>query len=384
MPLRRHLANPILTRDSVPPVRPHLKDVSAVFNPGAAWAGPGELGNRIVLLLRVQNRGRETYLVRAESEPDPFGPTGGSQAPRHPAGGDADAGAAAAPLRPESHRAASFRVAPGAVPIHGLERLGRVYHAYDPRITRLEGSWFVTLALDVDDGCRVALARTDDFRELELLGLVSPDDSRNGVLFPERIGGRYALLERPNRPAGELATGAATGETTSGVPAARERLTGDPASGDAIVLSYSDDLRHWQRSGVVACGRPRYWDERIGPGTPPVKTRAGWLLLYHGVATHFASVNLYQAGALLLDLEDPSRLVARTRYNLLEPRAPYETVGQVPNVVFPSGWVVESFDEEGFARPESRVLVFYGAADTVVGLAATTIGELLDDCREGA
>ena len=124
-------------------------------------------------------------------------------------------------------------------------------------------------------------------------------------------------------------------------------------------------------------GRPRYWDERIGPGPPPVRTRRGWLLIYHGVATHFGSLNIYQAGVALLDLDDPSVLVGRSRDNVLEPREPYELIGQVPNVVFPSGLVVEEIDDEGFAREDSRVLVYYGAADTCVGLYETTLAALV-------
>jgi predicted GH43/DUF377 family glycosyl hydrolase len=322
MGLHRHPDNPVLTRADIPDHPPGLVDVSSVFNPGATAYEGG-----VLLLARVQDRGRETHLVRAVSEDG---------------------------LR--------FRVDPGPVPIHGLERAGRVHHAYDPRITRIDGRWLVTLALDRDDGCRIGLASTEDFRALHFLGILSEGDSRNGVLFPERIGGRYAMLERPNLVHPE----------------------GGPPTGDAIVLSLSDDLARWQHAAVVAQGRPRYWDERIGPGTPPVKTTEGWLLLYHGVATHFAGVNIYQAGALLLDLADPSHVLARTRYNILEPREAHEMVGQVPNVVFPSGWVVDDLDQDGFARPESRVLVYYGAADTCVGAAFTTIGELLRDCREGA
>lgn len=321
MPLRRHPASPILTRADIPPVPPDLVDVSSVFNPGAARDG-----DRIVLLLRVQNRGRETFLLRAESRDG---------------------------IR--------FDVDPAAVEVRGLEAAGRIYHAYDPRITRLEGVWYVTLALDRDDGCRLGLFRTDDFRVLQFVGLLAADDSRNGVLFPERVGGEALLLERPNVPA----------------------APGDPPSGDVIVLSRSRDLRTWDRAGEVARGRWRYWDERIGPGTPPVRTAEGWLLLYHGVATHFASVGIYQAGALLLDLEDPRRVIARTRYNLLEPREGWELSGQVPNVVFPSGWIVDGVDADGVAGSGCRVLVYYGAADTVVGLATTTIGELLDDCKAG-
>ncbi len=129
-------------------------------------------------------------------------------------------------------------------------------------------------------------------------------------------------------------------------------------------------------------GRWRYWDELIGSGPPPVKTKEGWLHLYHGVATHFASVNIYQAGVVLLDLKDPTRVIARSRGNILEPRELYEMVGQVPNVVFPSGMIVEETDPEGFAPGESSVKVYYGAADTCIGLATTTVAALLQAARE--
>jgi beta-1,4-mannooligosaccharide/beta-1,4-mannosyl-N-acetylglucosamine phosphorylase len=93
---------------------------------------------------------------------------------------------------------------------------------------------------------------------------------------------------------------------------------------------------------------------------------------------HFASSNIYQAGVSLHDLNDPSIVLARSRYNILEPRELYELTGQVSNVVFPSGMIVEEYDENGFAEPDSKVLIYYGAADTVVALAATTIKELIE------
>lgn len=322
MPIVRHPAGPVLTRADVVSARPHLRDVTSVFNPGAAL-----VDGRVVLLLRVQNRGRETWLVRAESDDG-----------------------------------VRFRVADAEVAVRGLERVGaRVHHVYDPRVTRLDGRWLVTVALDLDDGCRVGICLTRDFTELELLGLAGDDDDRNGVLFPERFGGRAALLHRPNRVA----------------------RPGEPATGDAIALAWSHDLARWERAGVVATGRFHYWDELIGAGPPPVKTRDGWLLVYHGVATHFRGVNVYQAGAMLLDLRDPARVVARGRYNILEPREAWELTGQVPNVVFPSGLVVRGHDAEGFARPDDPVLLYYGAADTCVGLVTGTVQDLLDACREG-
>ena len=130
-------------------------------------------------------------------------------------------------------------------------------------------------------------------------------------------------------------------------------------------------------------GRFHYWDEFIGSGPPPVKTRRGWLHVYHGVAGHFGSSNIYQAGVVLLDLDDPSRVIGRSRCNILEPREPYELTGQVPNVVFPSGMIVESCDAEGFALPESPVNIYYGAADTVVGLATATVQDLCTAASEG-
>jgi beta-1,4-mannooligosaccharide/beta-1,4-mannosyl-N-acetylglucosamine phosphorylase len=145
-------------------------------------------------------------------------------------------------------------------------------------------------------------------------------------------------------------------------------------------MSATDDFEIWEDLGPVMAGRPHYWDELIGPGPPPVKTREGWLLIYHGIATHFASANIYQAGAVLLDLDDPTRVIARTRDNILEPRESWELTGQVPNVVFPSGLTVASLDEEGFAPPSAEVRVYYGAADTCVGLAIATVSDLVDAC----
>ena len=319
--MKRHPGNPILTRADVPDVPPLLTDATSVFNPGAVRAG-----DRTVLMLRVQARSRETFLMVAES---------------------ADG--------------VRFAVRPGIVELRGIEKVReRIYHVYDPRITRLEGAYYVMFAMDTDRGCGLGLARTEDFRDFEFLGAVSNGDVRNGVLFPEKVGGAYLRLERPNRA----------------------KLEGGPTTGSEIWLAESDDLLRWRARGPVMGGRFHYWDEYIGSGPPPVKTRRGWLHVYHGVATHFGSANIYQAGAVLLDLDDPSRVLGRSRGNVLEPREPYELSGQVPNVVFPSGMVVEKTDAEGYALPSSPVRVYYGAADTAIGLAETTVAELLDAASE--
>lgn len=321
MTLRRDPDGPLLTRRDVPAMPPEVVDPSSVFNPGATLVGDDTL-----LLLRVQTRGRRTFTV--------------------PALGDGR----------------SFRIADRPVEFTGLNL--SVHHIYDPRVTRLAGDLLVTTAVDVEDGCRLAVWRPaggeDGFAgttRLDLVGLSAHPDTRNGVILPEKVGGRTLMLERPNRP----------------------DAPGQPGSGTRIVLSATDDFAMWEDLGPVMAGRPRYWDELIGPGPPPVKTREGWLLIYHGIATHFAGVNIYQAGAVLLDLEDPRRVVARTRDNLLEPRRDWERTGQVPNVVFPSGLAVAT-GPDGTAPDEAEIRIYYGAADTCIGLAVTTVGALVDAC----
>ncbi|MFH1688972.1 MAG: glycoside hydrolase family 130 protein [Candidatus Eisenbacteria bacterium] len=321
MALARSPENPIITREDVPDVPPEIVDATSVFNPGAVMHE-----GRYLLMLRVQTRGRETFFMMAEGDDG-------------------------------TH----FEVERRVVQIRGIDSFGgTVYHSYDPRITRLGNTFYIMFAMDTDHGCRLGLARTADFTTIDFLGASGEDDVRNGVLFPEKIDGSYARLDRPNRVSFE------TGVT----------------SGDEIVLSRSDDLLNWRPVAPVMRGRLHYWDELIGPGPPPVKTREGWLLVYHGIATHLAGACIYQAGVALLDLDDPSRVLARSRNNMLEPREPYEMTGQVPNVIFPSGMIVEECDVEGFADPESKALIYYGAADTSVCLATASVGELLAACND--
>ncbi len=320
--MRRCQVNPIISRSDIPDIRPQLVDVTSVFNPGAV-----KFKDKYILILRVQNRGRETFLLKAVSE-----------------------------------NGIHFEIDNSIIELRGIEKVNQtIYHVYDPRITRLDKSYYLLCALDINSGGCLGLARTEDFCEYDFLGIVSENDVRNGVLFPEKIGGRFIRLDRPNRV----------------------KLPGGVMSGDSIRLSTSSDLLQWSPGAAVMNGRPHYWDELIGSGPPPVKTREGWLHVYHGIATHFAGANIYQAGVVLLDLGDPSKVIARSRYNILEPREDYEIIGQVPNVVFPSGMIVEEYSRDGFAENRSPVFIYYGAADTSVCMAMTTIHELITACYEG-
>lgn len=317
----RHPNNPILTRKDIPNIPPHFVDAASVFNPGAI-----KFNDKYLLMLRVQSRSRETFFVIAESSDG-----------------------------------VDFKVRKEIVEFKGIEKVKEtIYHIYDARITKLEDKYYIMFAIDMDHACRLGLAVTDGFKSFNFLGIISDEDNRNGVLFPEKVNGKYLRMDRPNKV----------------------QKKDDPKSGNTIWLSESDDMLCWKPVAPLISGRFHYWDELIGSGPPPVKTKKGWLHIYHGVATHFGSANIYQAGVMLLDLKDPSKVLGRCRGNILEPREIYEMVGQVPNVVFPSGWIIEKYDEDRFALPESEVKIYYGAADTVVGLATTTIHELLEATRE--
>lgn len=319
--MQRHPGNPILTRADIPDLEGRLRDVSSVFNPGAL-----RIDDTTFLLLRVQTRGRETVWMLAESR--------------------------------DGER---FTVRPHLVDVKGLDDLpGTVYHAYDARLTKLDDAIVAVFAIDTDTGCYLATAATTDLEHFELLGVDTSEEKRNGVLFPTRWDDHAWRLERPNRASAD----------------------DSPFSGDTITLARSPDLVAWESVGTVAKGRWHYFDERIGPGPPPFRVAEGWLQIYHGIATHPAGGDIYQAGVLLLDADDPSKVIARSRENVLEPREFYEQVGQVPNVVFPSGLVVEGHEPHEIAAPDARVLVYYGAADTCIGLATTTPAELLAACGD--
>lgn len=315
--LKRHSQNPIITREDIKSNNPDLIDVSSVFNPGAI-----KYNDLYILLLRVQNRGRETFIVKAESE-----------------------------------NGFDFKIEQDKVNFKGIENVsGKIHHIYDPRITKINEDYLIMFAMDMEDGCKLGVGKTKDFIDYEFIGISTGDDIRNGVIFPERINNKYLRFDRPNKT----------------------QLESGPSSGGTICLSESEDLLNWNNSKQVMSGRFHYWDENIGSGPPPVKTKEGWLQVYHGIAMHFASSNIYQAGVSLHDLNDPSIVLQRGRFNILEPRELYELTGQVPNVVFPSGMIVEDYDSEGFANLDSNVNIYYGGADTVIGLATTTIGDLIN------
>jgi len=218
--------------------------------------------------------------------------------------------------------------------------------AYDPRVTWIEDRYYVTWCNGYH-GPTIGVGYTHDFETFHQLDNAYLPFNRNGVLFPRRIGGSYAMLSRPSD-------------------------SGHTPFGD-VYYSESPDLVHWGRHRHVLAPVPLTWQStKVGAGPTPIETREGWLVLYHGVLTSCNGF-VYSMGAALLDLDEPWNVLARGSDFLLAPHALYEQVGDVPNVVFPCAALVE--------HEADRVSVYYGGADTVVCLAHGHLSEILDFVR---
>jgi beta-1,4-mannooligosaccharide/beta-1,4-mannosyl-N-acetylglucosamine phosphorylase len=233
-----------------------------------------------------------------------------------------------------------------------------ILRVYDPRITIIEGVPHICFAMDTRHGVRGGIARTTDFSNFEILSLSTPDN-RNMVLFPEKIAGRYFRLERP-------------------FPVySRGRDRFDIWSG------FSPDLRYWgDHELVLGVEDVPFANDKIGPAAPPIKTAKGWLTTFHSVRRD-PEVNLggwekswtkrYDAGIMLLDLENPTRIVGMSKQPLLSGEAPYERHGFRNDVIFPGGMILEDSGE---------VKIYYGAADAVEALATAHVDDLLKLCTE--
>jgi beta-1,4-mannooligosaccharide/beta-1,4-mannosyl-N-acetylglucosamine phosphorylase len=217
-------------------------------------------------------------------------------------------------------------------------------YGYDPRLLKIEDTYYITWCDDFP-GASIGMGRTQDFRTFVKMENPLMPFNRNGVLFPRRIGGLYAMLSRPSD-------------------------SGHTPFGD-IILSYSPDLTYWGRHRLVMSrGGQGWWQStKIGAGPVPIETTEGWLLFYHGVTTT-CNGYVYSTGAVLLDLEDPSRVLYRTRDYLMTPEKDYETAGFVPNVAFPCAAIADA--------PTGRIVLYYGAADTYTALAFCQVDEVLE------
>ncbi len=215
----------------------------------------------------------------------------------------------------------------------------------DPRITRIDDTYYITYSAYSRHGVRIVLAKTKDFQNIQRITFISQADYRNTVIFPEKIDGNYVKLDRPH----------------------------SDISPWSIWISYSPDLIHWGRSKLIMKPVTYHWDEmKIGPGAPPVKTEKGWLSIYHGVFQTMDG-SIYRLGAALHKLDDPSQILGVSDKWILQPEEDYERIGYVHNVVFTCAAIPE---ENGSLK------IYYGAADTVMCLATASIKELVDLCLE--
>lgn len=212
----------------------------------------------------------------------------------------------------------------------------------DPRIVWFEPfeKYAITYTSFSPAGPQVSLAFTEDFETFDKRGVMLSPEDKDASLFPRKFDDRYALIHRP----------IVRGE-------------------QHIWISFSPDLVHWGEHEILLTRRSGWWDDaKVGLGPQPIKTDEGWLIIYHGVR-ETASGSLYRVGLALLDYDDPTKLIKRVDPWIMGPREDYEYRGDVPGVVFPTGAIV---DEE-----ENRLRIYYGAADTSIGMASADLDDVL-------
>lgn len=235
----------------------------------------------------------------------------------------------------------------GPDPIVWVDEKGNpspISYGYDPRFVEIDGVYYIIWCDDMH-GPSIGLGKTSDFKTFVRLPNPLMPFNRNGVLFPRKVNGKYLLLSRPSD-------------------------SGHTPFGD-IYISESPDLVYWgKHKYVMGRGVQGWWQgTKIGAGPIPIETSEGWLLLYHGVS-NTCNGFVYSFGAAILDIDEPSKVLYRTRDYLLTPEKTYETTGFVPNVVFPCA---NLYDAE-----TGRIAIFYGAADTCTAVAFTQVDELIE------
>jgi len=346
--IHRAAGNPILTPAMVVASRPGFR-VVGVFNPGVL-----RVGHETQLLLRVAeapcdvavdevaapiyDHPSRSVVIRTWKKSTPGIDT--SDRRIIAVGGDTYLTSLSHLRLARSADGISFRVdtKPALEAAHPLEAFG----LEDARITSIGGCYWINYTAVSSAGIATALAKSDDLITFERLGIILPPPNRDVAIFPERVGGRYLALHRP-MPEG----------------------IGRPS----IWLASSPDLLTWGEHRLVASPRPGKWDDlKIGGGAVPFRVMAfgrdAWLVVYHGVT---ASPLTYSLGALLLDADDPSRVLGRSRDPILAPEAPYEREGFFGNVVFTCGLYVEG----------DVVRIYYGAADGVTCVADLSLAQIL-------
>ncbi len=215
-------------------------------------------------------------------------------------------------------------------------------YGYDPRVCFIEDRYYVTWCNGYH-GPTIGVAYTYDFKTFHQVENAFLPYNRNGVMFPRKINGNFAMLSRPSD-------------------------TGHTAFGD-IFYSESPDLEFWGKHRHVMAPRGWWQSKKIGAGPIPIETKEGWLMIYHGVLNSCNGF-VYSFGAAILDIDEPWKVKYRLEPYLLSPQEIYECVGDVPNVTFPCAALHD--------KETGRIAVYYGCADTVTGLAFAQVDELIE------
>lgn len=212
----------------------------------------------------------------------------------------------------------------------------------DPRVTKIDDKYYLTYTGYSRYMPLVIIAETVDFKNYKMLRPISEPSNKDCALFSEKINGYYWKIDRPS------------------ADARRD-----------IWISRSPDLVHWGYHEILYEPMAGSWEsDKIGISTPPFKTKEGWLVLYHGVRS-FGIGTIYKLGVMLLDLEKPWIIKGKSNNPILAPELDYERIGDVGNVVFTNGWIVEN----------NEVKIYYSGADSNICLATTTVDYLLSLCK---
>ena len=233
-----------------------------------------------------------------------------------------------------------FQEPEGYPPLFGQGKL-EAYGIEDCRVNQINETYYLTYTAVSSYGVGVGMITTKNWKDFDRKGLVLPPHNKDCALFEEKINGKYYALHRPSSP---------------------------QLGGNYIWIGESPDLVHWGNHKCIATSREGMWDcARVGAGASPVKTPEGWLEIYHGANDQ----HRYCLGALLLDLENPSNVLARSEKPIMEPAAVYERTGFFGNVVFTNGHIVKG----------DTLHMYYGASDEVICGAGFSINEILNTLK---
>lgn len=298
-PVWRYTGNPIIPRDAIPTSNSIFN--SAVVTFGDAYAG----------VFRCDNRGVEMDIFAGFSKDG-----------------------------------IHWEINHDPIVFEGEKDVVRKEYRYDPRVCFIEDRYYITWCNGYH-GPTIGIGYTYDFKTFYQLENAFLPYNRNGVLFPRKINGKFAMVSRPSD-------------------------TGHTPFGD-IFYSESPDMTYWGKHRFVFGTAGGWQSKKVGPGPTPIETDEGWLMIYHGVLNSCNGF-VYRFGVALLDIDRPWIVKERGNFYVFGPEEQYELTGDVPNVTFPCATLTD---------PETgRITIYYGAADTVTGLAFTTVDELLSYMRQ--